>query len=257
MIPCICKHCKVIDKPFYYSYNTLRRFELNKKYEIVCNLSLEDVSVLELTDNIILDEVFASTKVIYCENKNAEVLNALKLEGVKFHPERDSNGVFVQTIANPNRFGLRDRDYLLDTEIKKLNTLYKNYYILDYYCFENYLFHPENVKELLGDSFNEEDYRNDIIKQKSDKKVTIISNYKQARKGYQEFQVERDNIKDKANELDVANYLESDDIEIFFKSFSMKTYYDKSFLSKYILKEEELANTNWFRNKLKKKLQLS
>jgi hypothetical protein len=45
------------------------------------------------------------------------------------------------------------------------------------------------------------------------------------------------------------NYLESDNIEVFFKSFSMKDHYDKSLIKKYNLKEQELANTNWFRER--------
>ena len=43
----------------------------------------------------------------------------------------------------------------------------------------------------------------------------------------------------------------SDDLEIFFKSFSMKDYFDKSVIGKYALKDTELVKTKWFREKMK------
>jgi hypothetical protein len=45
-------------------------------------------------------------------------------------------------------------------------------------------------------------------------------------------------------------YLESDEIEVFFKSFSMKDFFNKKIIEKYGLKEIELAKTLWFQKKM-------
>ncbi|MFZ4740401.1 MAG: COR domain-containing protein [Bacteroidales bacterium] len=250
MIPCNCSICKTIESPSFYEFDYLQRLEINNIVETRCPLSLENVKVYDLTCDIVKSGV--TEKIIICENQNAQLLTSLNLNNVLFYPERDSQSVFIKVRTKVDMFGLRDRDYLVDIEIEKLKKKYSNYFILDYYCFENYLFHPDNIEELNLSDFNKKEYISDIIKQKNEKKNQIISNYKLARKNYQEFKIESENIFDKQNEDKIINYIESNDIEIFFKSFSMKDHYNKTIISKYMLKPSELAKTKWFENKIKK-----
>ena len=53
-----------------------------------------------------------------------------------------------------------------------------------------------------------------------------------------------------------GEYLKSDDPEIFLKSFSLKTEFDRTVLSKFQLKQEDLIKTDWFRAKIEELLSL-
>lgn len=256
MVPCNCPHCSTIESPTFYKYDLLKRYELKEIKFIRCSLSLEEVNVLELTRDVISGQL-SKDKLVICENKNADILKNIGLANVIFYPERDSSSVFIQVKTTLDRFGLRDRDFLTDSEIIKIKHKYPNYFILDYYCFENYLFHPDNIDELKLQDFNKTTYLKELIRQKNECKNQIISNFKLARKSYQEFKIESENLRIKKDENDIIKYVESDDVEIFFKAFSMKEYFNKSIISKYNLKPQELANTKWFRAKMIKLLDLN
>lgn len=118
---------KIIPKYFECS----KYLELQTKKELLVK-KLESFESYQVEEKVI----------IFCENKNSEILNKLGFRNITFLSEKNSNGVFIKVKANPDKFGVRDRDYLIDTEIKKLQKQYTNYFILEYYCFENYLFHP-------------------------------------------------------------------------------------------------------------------
>lgn len=249
MIPCNCSHCQTVNSPQFYDFDLLQRYELNDLYEIRCEKSLEMVKISSLTSDI-LRKRLTNERIIACENRNIEILKPLNLKDILFYSEKDSASVFIKVKTKAEMHGLRDRDFLLDTEIERLKEKYPNYFILNYYCIENYLFHPDNIEELNLLGFNRDEYINDIIKQKNDKKFHIISIFKSSRNTYQEFKIEREKIQDKKNEEKVIEYLNSDDIEIFFKAFSMKDNFNKESLNKYQLKPSELASTNWFKQKI-------
>ncbi|HNS30372.1 MAG TPA: COR domain-containing protein [Tenuifilaceae bacterium] len=250
MVPCNCSHCSCVENPTFYKYDLLKRYELKDIKFIRCSLSLEEVNVFELTSDVISGQL-SKDKVVFCENKNAEILKGIGLDNIIFCPERDSASVFIHAKTTLDRFGLRDRDFLTDSEILKIKSKYPNYYILEYYCFENYLYHPDNIEELKIQDFNKNAYIQEIVRQKNANKNQIISNYKMARKSYQEFKIESENLKIKKDENEIIKYLESDDIEIFFKSFSMKDYFNKDIISKYNLQPQELSKTKWFKSKMK------
>lgn len=214
--------------------------ELIIKKELL-NEELESLQLSQIQDKII----------VFCENKNSGILNTLEFKNVVFIPERNSNGVFIKVRANPEKFGLRDRDFLTDSEIMKLQQEYPNYFILSYYCFENYLFHPNNISEFGLKNFNVNEYKSEIINQKNAKKEAIISIYKKSRDSYEEFKIDSEKMKSK-NDEHIIEYLKSDNIEIFYKAFSMKDYFDKTILEKYNLSPSDLASTNWFKSEFSK-----
>lgn len=121
---------------------------------------------------------------------------------------------------------------------------------MEYYCIENYLFHPSNIAELKLEGFQKETYISELIAQKNNKKSIIISIFKKSRDSYQEFKVEKDNFRMKDKENEIISYLDSDDIEIFFKAYSLKSWFDKSIIAKYNLKHNELAKTEWFKSRM-------
>jgi internalin A len=249
MIQCICNECKNSESAHFHSYDLLRRCEQKAIPTVMCTNSLEQVNVADLLSDILGTRV-SKDKLIYCENQNAELLNSLELVNVSFIAEKDSAGVFTQTKSRPDKYGLRDRDFLLDSEVERLKKQYANYYILDYYCFENYLYHPSNISELGINNLNVDEYKKELIDQKNNSKEIIISNYKQSRKTYFELKVDSEKILDRLNENDIIKYLSSDDVEVFFKAFSVKDYFKKDFISKYNITQKELASTQWFRAKM-------
>jgi hypothetical protein len=215
----------------------------------MCNTSLDEVNVSGLIADISRDKL-SEDKLIYCENKNSEFLNSLDFNNVSFVSEKDANGVFSQTKASIGKYGLRDRDFLLDSEIIRLRSKYPNYYILRYYCFENYLYHPTNIAELGINNLNLEDYTTELISQKNKKKDYIISVFRQSRSSYLELKIDSDKIIDKVNENQIIDNLNSDDLEIFFKVFSVKDHFNKEFINKFGIKQKELAATTWFRKQI-------
>ncbi len=251
MVPCICSQCKLSNKPYFYEFDILLRYEMNGLTKIRCNNSLEEVGVLQLTTDVIKGRL-SEEKMIFCENMNESLLKEANIPNIVFCAEKDSASVFFQVRTRPQFFGLRDRDFLLDIEIEKIRKTYPNYFILEYYCFENYLYHPENIAELKLVDFDKKIYIQDIISQKNNKKMEIVSVFKKSRDNYQEFKIERENLKSKNDENEIIKYLESDDIEVFMKSFSVKTYFKKTLLEKYNLNPIELVKTKWFQEKMDK-----
>jgi internalin A len=249
MVQCVCNECKNSDRPHFYPYDLLKRYESKKIPFIRCNNSLSEIPIAELLSDV-LSSVISKEKLIFCENKNSELLNNLDLINVSFVPEKDATGVFTQTRSRPEKYGLRDRDFLLDSEIEKLKSKYPNYYILDYYCIENYLYHPSNITELRINNLDIQEYKQELITQKNRQKHQIISIFKQSRKNYYELRIDSEKIQDKNNENEIIEYLNSEDIEVFFKAYSIKEYFKKDIISKFGISQIELARTNWFKNKI-------
>ena len=186
--------------------------------------------------------------IVFCENQNAGIFNQFGFKYLHFYPEKNSASVFIKVTAYPNYFGIRDRDFLSDIEIQKIKSKYPNYIILTYYCYENYLYHPNNIAELNLEGFNKDEYKKEVIRQKNDKKDLILTRIKGSRSSYQEFKIQADKFQDN-NESLIISYLQSDNIEIFLKSFSLKDELNKETLKNYHLSEKKLSSTMWFKNK--------
>lgn len=112
------------------------------------------------------------------------------------------------------------------------------------------MYHPKNIAELGINNLNLIEYQNELVRQKNEKKDHIISVFRQARTSYLELKIESEKIIDKPNEGEIISYLKSDDIEVFFKAYSIKDHFNKEFLSKFKIKESELASTEWFKNQI-------
>ncbi len=194
-----------------------------------------------------------SFKLVIVENKNSILLNsAFNDEGFLFLPAHNNVEVFLSVKEGSQMIGLRDRDYLKSSEIQSLQKLYPHYKILNYYTFENYLYHPDNIDELNLDGFNKEEYKQDILKQKDDNLLSIISKIATARQSYSEF---KGIIKNDTEIKEIIDALNTSDFETFYKFFNMKSYYKKDILSSYNLTEKILSQTNWFKQQFLQLLQ--
>ena len=198
-------------------------------------------------------------KIVYCEGDNVTYYNSIGLKGVEFWALKDSRAIYFAAKNEKDKFALRDRDFLTTNEIRILTNLpyYENYFILEYYCFENYLFHPDNIAEVLI-GFNKDEYIKELTKQKNAKIDSIIQDYKLARLGYTDFTDNDKVTMDNNPEDEIISSLKSDSFETFYKFFDMagkkdkgyKKSFNRSFLEKYNLDKELLAKTNWFKNNL-------
>lgn len=187
-------------------------------------------------------------KIILCEGNNVDMLNNLNIENVLFSMEHNSVSIF-QNIKTKKINALRDKDYLLKEEIIRLKRVFPKYCILDYYCIENYLYHPENLEELNIKNFNKSSYIQDITNQKELNKLLIISNFKGIRKGYKE--LTENHIKEvKDSDKEFINDISSNVFETFYQHFDMKSIYKKNFLQKFRINESILSSTKWFRSKI-------
>lgn len=210
---------------------------------IKSNLDVFEIAIPKET----IFKLFANKKIILCENLNDKFFNLLNMENLLFVGVKNSRDLFISIRKDTDYFGLRDRDFLTDNEKRKIEKKYSNYKILDFYCFENYLYHPDNIAELQLKDFNKQEYLTEIIKQKNDKFENILLDLKSSRNTYEE--LKEDKLKD--NDIfSIVNSLKSNKLDDFYKFFNMKDKFNKNYLEKLNIKIEQLVKTNWFKNKL-------
>jgi len=195
-----------------------------------------------------LENIVNNQKLILCEGKNVEIFNDLRIPQVLFSAEHNSYSIF-QNIKTNQKYAIRDKDYLISEEINRLKRVFPKYYILNYYCIENYLYHPDNIKEFDLSEFSKEQYILDITRQKNEIIDDIISEIKLIRRGYKELTENHiSEVKDSLKEL--IKELKSDDFEVFYKHFDMKNKYKRDLLQNFNLNDKKLSKTEWFKNSL-------
>ena len=251
-----------------YKYDEITETEVEIKKVILDfdNLNFDEVQVLkpERRDNLKVYDIavpqetlavlFQDKQKIYCENKNDKYYNLLALENKIFLPETDKNAVFLRLQNNKENdaFGIIDRDYLSDPERQKLMKKFKNIKVLEYYCFENYLYHPDNINELKISDFDKQEYIKKLIEIKNRENDNIKANLSNSRNSYIFFK-KNEEFKLKDENLDcIFKLLNSDELEDFYKVFSMKNKQDLANINKH---KSELVRTNWFKTKINEVLQ--
>lgn len=190
-------------------------------------------------------KLFSNKKIVLCENQNDQFFNLLNIENTIFVGVKNSRDLFISIKKDKKYFGLRDRDFLTDNEKRKIEKKYPNYKILDFYCFENYLYHPDNIESLKLHNFNKQEYINEIVKQKKEKYDEILLNLKLSRNSYEELKDEK--IKDK-DITSIINSLKSNELHVFFPFFDMKNKFNKKYVQNLGLNTEKLVKTTWFKN---------
>ncbi len=191
-------------------------------------------------------KLFDNKHIVLCENQNDEFYNLLGLKGKLFVGIKNKNDVFLYVKRDPRYYGLIDRDFLTDREIEKARKKYDKLRILRYYCFENYLYHPDNLKALVPE-FDKSAYLLEIVEQKNARKLKLISKIAKTRDSYAILRVE-DSIRD--DDFDtIIEALSSNDLETFYPFFSMKEF-NKESIAAYNWKKERLVTTSWFRQKI-------
>lgn len=228
----------------------LYSYDFNQKKEDIRSFFKKSGWHIKFKDKYVFDKQnnLPKERVVLCEGKNFKVLNNLEIPNVIFAEEHNSASIF-QEVNSGFKYALRDKDFLLDEEINKLKNVFPKYYILYNYCIENYLYHPDNIAELKLVDYNKQEYIEDIIKQKNECLLEIISNFKLSRNSYKELSGNHINkVKDADSTL--MNELKSNEFEVFYKHFDMKTKYNKKLLEKFNLSYIKLGKTNWFKTQI-------
>ena len=202
---------------------------------------------------VLMLKVFQGKQIFLCENKNDEYYNLLGLDEKIFVGVQDKRQVYLNAKNNPSYFGLMDRDYLTGTEISKIRQQLPNLRILEYYAFENYLYHPANIAELFPD-FDIANYQADIVRQKNEQRDYILTGLELARRGYSVLNDE--NIERDKNGIEtIVTALQSDEIEKFYPYFDMKSRFNRQLVGSLKLTSAKLAQTNWFKSAISKILE--
>lgn len=247
MVPCICSYCEKNKYPHFFPYKVLKKYEISGKSKIICDESVEEVDVNVLLINY--GKEIGKRKMIVCENLNAGILNSLGFLNIDFLPEKDSYTVFGRVQSDSDLIGIRDKDFILESEKKLIQADFPNYCILDFYCIENYLYHPENIENLQLEGFNKEKYIEDIIKDKNENLLKTASKLNKARSTFFELKIHGEKYRDEKNSEKILDKLGSDIFSDFYEYFSMKDY-RKSYLNKFNLSQDVLSSTTWFKSKV-------
>lgn len=187
-------------------------------------------------------------KLLVVENKNDEHFNAaLGQDGYLFLPANNNREVFLTVKADPEKMGLRDRDYLRNDEIQKIREKMPNLKILNFYTFENYIYHPDNLAEFNPAGYDKEAYIQEIISQKNARLIDIVAEIGTARTHYIEF---KDCIKNDENISPVTTALQSDNFDNFYPFLNMKKHFNKNYLNQYNYTVSSLSKTQWFKQSI-------
>lgn len=201
----------------------------------------------------IISSILADKKLVVAENTNSKWYNlALGEKNYLFLPAQNNREVFLTIKGDKKKLGLRDRDFLRDDEIASVREIFPNMKILRYYSVENYLYHPDNLCELLNVNFDKAAYIEDITKQKNKRCSTIIGKIAVARQSYVEF---KEGVKNDENIDGIIEQLESDNFEVFYPCLNMKDYFNRGMLGKYNLAMKYLVTTGWFKTQIERVLE--
>lgn len=211
--------------------------------------------------------LFEHLEVWFVENKDDELFAEAGIPKTIFIPENGRNGVYHK--AKTGQFnGLVDRDFLSDEDIELIEKQYNKLKILRYYSIENYLYHPDNLKEYYeakGHAFDREQYIHDLATAKNAEKAGFLLSISLKRTEYPYFgepswngKAEQNRFKNKDENFvqtkTIAGYLESDRFEDFYKVLPMKTYCTQLPQRQHIPKSG-LARTAWFKAQISSLLQ--
>lgn len=211
----------------------------------------------------ILPSLFQQMNIYFVENKDKEFYANVNVAHTIFVPENNRNSVYHKVRTTQYK-GIVDRDFLTDEDIALIKQYYPNLIILAYYSVENYLFHPENLQEYYSKkqkNFDSGLYIKQLTEAKNQVKDTFIPTLMLKRTEYPYFGEPEYNGKSLQNRFKnkeenqqqstiLAQYLNSNDFETFYKVLPMKSYCT-NLPQRQNISKIELSKTSWFSEKIK------
>ncbi|WP_291725662.1 AAA family ATPase [Bernardetia sp.] len=211
-----------------------------------------------------LPSIFKDFNLFFVENKDAKLYGSTGIENTVFIAANTRNDVYHKTRTTELK-GLVDRDFLSDEDIFLIKENYPKLSILKYYSIENYLYHPDNLEEYYAESNKEFDkvaYIGALVEEKNKVVSRISLRIASERESYPYFgeseftnknkELPKRFKKGKSNFEQVeiiVSYLESNDLEVFYKVLPMKDYC-KSLEARQNIDKNKLVKTEWFKKQI-------
>lgn len=207
-----------------------------------------------------LPSLFQQMNIYFVENKDKDYYASIGITNTIFVSDNNRNNVYHKVRTSSFR-GIVDRDFLSDDDILQITQRYSNLKILRYYSIENYMYHPDNLEEYFqskGLPFDKAAYITQLTQAKEEAKGTIALSISLARTGYPYFgepeyngthlQNRFKNHQENLNQCaTIGEYLNSNDLETFYKSLPMKSYCTQ-LPQRQNVSKSDLSKTTWFRN---------
>ena len=146
-----------------------------------------------------------------------------------------------------------DRDFLGSNEISEIRRLWPNLFVLAYYSLENYLYHPDNVKEISRPDFDVAEYRRLIGEAMKSSRDLMLVRLEGNRNSYEVIKSFSRAMKASAL-AEISAATASDDFETFYPFLDMKHNRPGSYLGSFNFHPNELAQTFWLRESIAKLL---
>jgi ABC-type transport system involved in cytochrome c biogenesis ATPase subunit len=211
-------------------------------------------------DKEFLSSLFTGRRIYFVGNKDDRYYNSANIADAVFVSEDNRDAVYNKALIDRDSYGLIDRDFLTDDDIDRIKKTYVNLLVLEYYCIENYLYHPDNLLEYYrsqGNDYDREVYIRNVTDAKNDILDRILPGLVMARAGYPFFREPqhnrtvdqdrfRNNDENKEQSKTISEELRKDDFASYYKYFSMKSY-GKEIPERQNLLKSELAKTSWFK----------
>jgi energy-coupling factor transporter ATP-binding protein EcfA2 len=212
----------------------------------------ENLDVLEIAiPHEFLGNLLAERRFVFCEGEDTSKYNSLQLPNVLFASNRYNKfQVFVRA-RDTKTEGIIDRDYLTDAEVEEFEKIFPFIHILRYYSIENYLYHPDNLAEVVGSSFDKADYIQQLLTIKNRIKEDLVFGIQKARESYPfDKELQGDRRKQYSKDAQhIRDLLNSDAFETFYKVFPAKDY-GKELPQRANRNQLELSRTQWFKEQI-------
>ena len=209
-----------------------------------------------------LPSLFKQMRICFVENKDRDYYATIGIPKTIFVSDNNRNNVYHK-VRTTQMHGIVDRDFLSDDDIAVIYHQYANLYILGYYSIENYMYHPDNLAEYCASKkmpFDKKEYISQLILAKNQAKDGIVLQIALVRSSYPYFgepdfndKPLQNRFKNKKENYDqsaaIQSYLNSDELEIFYKSLPMKTYCTH-LVQRQNIPKSDLVKTHWFKHQI-------
>ena len=193
-----------------------------------------------------LAALFTGKRLIYCEGNDVAYFNSIGLKDTIFANGGNKFQIFARA-RDAKTHALMDRDYLTAEEVRESQARLITLHILPLYSIENFLFHPDNLTEVLGADFDRGDYVAALCAEKNRVYDDLNFGIATARNGYPQARdlTKDERVKYEERGRDVSQKLKSDAFDDFYPVFSMKTCATQ-LPQRQNLSRQRLAHTQWF-----------
>lgn len=202
-----------------------------------------------------ITRLFANRTIVICEGKDHAWYNAACDDASRLFipPGGSDNAVSVLAMArsNPGYLALRDRDFLLDEEIRAIQAELPNLRILPFYSIENLLYHPDNIASLNIPDFDPEAWKGAMRGWKAANPLRDIKFERSRIQELRTIQVLQRSRAAEAEPTAIYDAYASDEFDRFYPVFPQKRM-TLDFLAQYNLTKDQLARAPWFREQIQR-----